>query len=409
MTDRLNYMLRYAGCLCLVAVLVACDPGAPQPEQRDSSFHSEMLPPVPAPVTVSGKLGVAAYQTGVMVFLDRNANRRYDNGEPLSFSDDGGDYRLLTNPGEGNDHPVLAILPAAAYAESRPERSILLESPEGYGDFVSPLTTLVKLEMNKNPTIAADEAQWRVKRRFGIADRVSLFDDYLTKQLKPDERAAEYRRTAQVAEVVGWLLARKTGILEENVQAERPDDYQRLAAFLITDQVNRYAPVVREALNRERNFATDVSLKQIQSDIEVQWNVQLLTRESLDAYAERIRQKPEFWDARPPRIISQTPAPGAIVTIDTVISLVFDKPLDRESLTGTILVTSEAGEVSGAIHYDAEQRRLRFIPDELLAPDSSYQVVVSGQITDTLGNRLMRETRWEFLTAFDRKPPPLPD
>lgn len=403
MIDRRFFLVPWVGCLLLLA---GCEQKPPAPEPATKAFHSGVLAPVPAPDSVSGRvLTGRAYQPAAMVFLDRNGNRLYDNGEPLSITEDDGRYRLLMNPGEAARHALVAMLPTATAGTAG---QVMLETPQEHGKLLSPLTTLVKLELEKNPTLAMAEAQWRVKDRLGIADEVSLFADYLEKQHGQGREAVEYGRTARVADVIGWLLEQAGAQLADAVGDDRPEDYERLAAFLITDQLDQYAELIRSGLDRERNFAEPFRVEQLRAAIEAKWSAQLLTRRSLDAYARRIQQKPQFWDASPPRVLDQVPVPGGVTTIDTVISLRFDKPLDRDSLPGSIVVTGEAGRVSGAIHYSAEQRLLRFIPDELLAPESRYQVHVGEQIADTVGNLLMHAITWDFSTTFARKPPPLP-
>lgn len=369
-----------------------------------------VLPTVPAATSIRGRVVVADPVPGARVFLDRNGNRIYDNGEPLDISGEDGTFTLLTNPGEPEIYSVVVELVSARGSQGAASESrYLLESPAGHGSVVSPLTTLVKLEMDKNPTINVAQAQWRIRQAFGLADDLSVLDDYLALQDAQPGQALEYEKSAKVAEVVAVLLGTLRNTLKDNIGGNIAEDQQRLTAFLVTDQLLQHAGVIREALNAQRNFGKDLDVAEVITAIEKTITTSHLNQATLDFYEQRLRQRSEFWDMTPPQLLRKVPVDGAKVTIDAVVSLFFDKPLDRERLTSdSIVVTGSQGAVAGSLSYNGELRRLRFIPDQLLLPDSDYQVTVGGGILDPLGNRFVTDLRWRFSTTFDKTPPALP-
>ena len=113
---------------------------------------------------------------------------------------------------------------------------------------------------------------------------------------------------------------------------------------------------------------------------------------------------------QPPQVQSQSPPAGDTASVDAIVSIVFDEPLDEILLTnGVIELSGPNGLVSGSLDYDVEHNRLTFTPNQLLIPFSNYRVTVNGRVADTLGNSLGTNITWTFTTIFDQMPPLLPD
>ncbi len=354
------------------------------------------------------------YLVDAWVFLDRNQNRIYDNGEPMAQSTAGGVYTLEVNPGEGELYPVVVQVFAGQTVDEDTgitvANSYLLETLPGHWGFVSPLTTLVKLECDKNPSFSVQQAEIAVRSQLGITDSVSLFTDYVAPGTVDADLLAEYGRTHRAGQVVANIMGSLRASLSENLGGQIADTEQLLAAFIVSDQILWQAPLIKLALDNERNLGEIVDIATLTDDILETVDILGLDANLLVLYQQRLEQNYEIWDMRPPQLLSQTPLADDSAPVDAIISLSFDEPLDETLLmSGIIELEGPNGLVSGNFAYDAEQIRLTFTPSQLLIPFSNYQVTVNEMLADALGNPLAADISWAFTTIFDQLPPALPD
>lgn len=368
--------------------------------------------------TISGKIA-DGYLSGARVYLDRNNNRRYDNGEPTAQSTAGGAYTLEINTGEGDLYPVIAEVVAGQTVDEdgglTVTKSYQLEAPAGRWQFVSPLTTLVKQEREKNPSLTELQAVLKVRTALGIDDNVSLFSDYLTPgtggvQGASAQLAGEYTRTHKAARVVAALLGGLQDDISQNLGGQIAETEHNAVAYMISDQIMQQADSIKQALDNERNTAASVDVSALASSMKASIHVGNLNADMLARYEQRENQKLPTWDMQPPGLVSQSPAPGATTSIAVTVGAVFDEPLDETLISNNLLqVSGPNGLVSGVVSYDATQKRLSFTPDQVLLPYTAYQVVLNKELADTLGNSLGEDLTWNFTTTFDQTPPPLPD
>jgi hypothetical protein len=360
--------------------------------------------------------GVVAdgYLSGARVFLDRNGNLVYDNGEPMALSTAGGSYTLDVNPGDGDLYPVVVeVLGGETVDEDNGSpvvNNYFLASLPGKWQFVSPLTTLVKLESDKNPSLTVQEVEIALRNRFGINGSVSLFSDYITVSDGDTGLIDEYARTHKAAQVIAGVMGGVWDHLTQNLGGQIAPTEQRLAAYIVADQISAQADLIEQALNDERNqgMVADVSL--LIGDINQEIDTDLLNEELLSRYEQRLEQDLEVWDMQPPQLLTQSPPASDTASIDAVIVATFDEPLDETLLTnGIIELIGPNGTVDGSLAYDAENIRLSFTPGQLLSPFSSYQVRINKILSDSLGNPLSEDIVWTFTTIFDQTPPALPD
>jgi hypothetical protein len=392
----------------LILLLTGCEGGGGGGSSSTTSAPAETAQP--AATTLSGTVA-DGYLSGARVFLDRNGNRFYDSGEPMAISAAGGTFTLSINPGEGAKHSVVVEVIAGETIDEDDGKpvadSYLLEAPAGRWQFVSPLTTLVNLEMKKNPTMMLQKAELNVKRQLGIDDEISLFDDYLAPL---PGQAVEAQRTHKAAQVVAALMGSLRSVISANLGRQISQDEQQQVAFLVSDEILRRGHLIAEALNAERNLNQPAVVESLTSSIGGQVDPLKLNRSNLQRYAERIAQNLEPWDMEPPQISQQNVADGAVVSVDTRITVIFDKGIDPATIsTNAILLQRSGSYVSGVVDYDAELKRLRFIPNQMLFPDTDYVAIVSGQLADYSGNQVGNDLGWKFSTLFDLTPPPLAD
>ncbi len=406
---------RYFWFLALVPfmLLTACEGGGGGGVGVSSSPVSVETPsrtPQPPAAVLIGTVA-DGYLSGARVFLDRNGNRVYDNGEPMAVSLAGGAFSLSINPGEGARYSVVAEVIAGKTIDEDTGQpvldSYLLEAPAGFWQFVSPLTTLVNLEMQKNPTMTLQRAELNVKNRLGIADEISLFTDYLAPSA---DQVTEARRTHKAAQVVASLMGTLRNEIATNVGGQITDDLQQMVGYLVSDEIMRRSSNIAEVLNAERNTSQVTNVANLASAISGQIDASRLDQAKLQRYEERIAQRLEIWDMEPPQILQQNVADGEVVSVDSLLMVVFDKEIDPATISSNAILLQRSGSyISGVIDYDAELKRLRFTPAQMLLPDSRYEVIVSGQLADPLGNEIGTDLTWQFSTLFDLTPPDLVD
>jgi hypothetical protein len=403
MKRTMNLLVTFA----LLLLLAACEGGGGG--GGSSSVTTEPSgSPEPAAATLSGTVA-DGYLSGARVFLDRNGNRSYDSGEPMAISAAGGAFSLSINPAEGGKYSVVVeVIGGQTIDEDHPQQpvadSYLLEAPVGRWQFVSPLTTLVNLEMQKNPTITLQRAELKVKGKIGIADDISLFEDYLA---PVPGKEAEAQRTHKAAQVVASLM----GTLRREIANNLGDQtvQEQLIAYLVSDEIMRHGAYIAEALDAERNLNQEANVPALKMAISGRVDTAGLNLSKLQRYAARIAEKNnEVWDMEPPSIKQQTIADGAIVSVATPVTVIFDKEINPATLSANAISLRRAGShISGVVDYDAELKRLSFNPNQMLFPDSNYQIIVSGQLADHLGNQIGKDQTWQFSTLFDLTPPPL--
>ncbi|NOQ42498.1 MAG: hypothetical protein GQ563_08375 [Desulfuromusa sp.] len=354
------------------------------------------------------------YLTDARVFLDRNGNRFYDNGEPMAQSTAGGAYRLEVNPGEGELYPVVVQVIAGQTIDEDTGAPVandyLLESLPGRWEFVSPLTTLVSLECAKNPSFSEQQAEIGVRDRLGIVDSISLFTDYIIPTNADEPLVLEYNRAHKAAQVVAYILGSLRANISHNLGGQIADVEQLLVAYMVSDQVLGQATLIEQALNDERNQSSMIDVSALTVAIMAEIDTDGLDVDLLALYEQRVEQNLETWDMQPPQIQSQFPSADDAASVDVIVSILFDEPLDETLLTsGIVELSGPNGLVSGILDYDVEPTRLTFTPSQLLLPFSNYQITVNEVLADTLGNPLGEDISWMFTTIFDQTPPPLPD
>ncbi len=374
----------------------------------------------PASATnISGKVA-DGYLSGARVFLDRNNNRAYDNGEPTTTSGPSGAYSLDVNLGDGDLYPVVVDVIAGETIDEDDGLPVAqdyqLEAPAGKWQFVSPLTTLVKAEMEKNASFTELEAVLKVRGQLGIDDDVSLFEDYLEPVVNSEKAASgnrmakEYRRAHKAARVVAGLLASLRGEISQNLGGEIAMSERNAVTYLVTDKIMERCKVVKQALDDERNGAPEVDATTLKKTVAAMIKAENLHQGLVMRYKQRSAQKQPVWDMQPPGLRNKTPMENDSTSVDVTVGMVFDEELDETSISdGVVLVTGPNGPLSGQVSYDATQKRLNFVPDQVLLPFTNYQVTLKKQLADASGNPLEEDVNWSFTTVFDQTPPPLPD
>jgi len=94
-------------------------------------------------------------------------------------------------------------------------------------------------------------------------------------------------------------------------------------------------------------------------------------------------------------VVQRTPERGEELSPDGVIELVFDRPMDRESVASALVV--EPG-VSGAVEW-VDDRTVRFKPAQELERDTDYYVTIDAKAQAADGDSLDGAYRFRFRTV----------
>ncbi len=402
----------------LIASMTACSGGGGGGGSSDSTESGTTTEESTGTVIASGSSisGFVAdgYLTDARVFLDRNLNRVYDNGEPVVMSGSDGSYTLSINAGEEDSYPVIVDVIAGQTVDQDNglfvEDDYVLEAPPGHWGFISPITTLVNQELDKNPSYTLQQAVLSIKSQMGIADDISPFDNYLDDVSASVSRSQERARTHRVAQAVARLMGLLRSDIIANIGRSLSPSEKELLAFMISDQIGQYAGLVKSAIEYERNYATTTNVNDLVSDLYSRIAVATLNENLLELYSQRIEQENDVWDMTPPKVVSYSPEENASSSIETTITVRFDEDLDSsQSADEMFALVGPSGEVSGSLAYDSTLKQLSFTPSQLLLPFSEYEVVLKATLTDVAGNALGEEISWVFTTIFDQTPPELPE
>lgn len=180
------------------------------------------------PENVSGVVA-DGYLENATVCLDINGNKACDAGEPTAVTDSTGAYTIET---EGStNYPIVAEIVAGLTVDQDNPGVVItdeyvLTSPAGRPEFVSPLSTMVQIQIENNPALSADEAENSVKASMGFAadSTVDLFNDYIEAEQAGDTTSEVLHAVAKVTVDVLQnnldevsAVAASTGMTEEAV------------------------------------------------------------------------------------------------------------------------------------------------------------------------------------------------
>jgi len=357
-----------------------------------------------SPTILSGKVA-DGYLGGAKVFLDRDGDKVLDADEPWTLSEAGGVFNLEVAAGEEMLYPVVAdIIAGQTVDEDLPGAGVAenytLEAPVGGWTFISPLTTLVKAEMDKNPGLSLGAAEERIRSRYGLGNGATFSEDYLDAQAGSD--AETFHRAARIiAGLMGGLCAE----IEGNVGTPEMNARKAALVLLISDQIANSGTGIAQAIPTANDtVAIEAAMDSILAGIDTT----RLDAALLDRYVERMQQGNPVWDMSPPQVTSQVPPAAGTASVDGIITLHFDEALDPASITDNSLqILGPGGPITGTVSYDPALKQLSFVPDQLLTAFSDYQVQLTG-IMDQAGNPLDQTISWNFTTIFDQQPPALP-
>lgn len=403
------------GVLLLCGALLLAGCGGSGGDSSVSGDPASLPDLTPAGILLEGQVA-DGYLRHALVFLDRNGNKLHDADEPATESGAQGFYSLPVAKGDGDRYPVVVHIRAGeTIDEDNPQEpaafDVTLETPVGHYGFISPLTTLVKHELDKYPLMAAPEAEVRVRHALNLSEDISLLEDYVAMSLSSTDidrsaAATKAHNTARVlTRLLGELLAEMEVIFGGAIPAAQYDAALLVASSAILEKRSLLVEGIEGATQGMSQAETDALADLLLSHIPVE-QVDL---SQINLYDERLLEKNDVWDVAPPILLSQIPQKGQTAPVDTLISLILDEDVDETTLTSdSIHLQAASGSVPGTLTYDALSRRLTFQPNQPLFAYTRYTATLNPGLADRYGNTLTDTFSWEFETLFNIAPPAPP-
>ena len=190
--------------------------------------------------------GVVAdgYLYKARVCVDLNRNKKCDcDSEPCAYTDENGKYTLQITEDQ-KKYPIVAEVIAGETIDKdtgqKVDKGYVLEAPApedvkeemGKNEVpVTPLTTLVKQQIDLNPGLTLKDAEAKVKAKLGLTEEnATLIDDYVAKESQDTTYKVLHRVAQVVAEAVGEALAQ--------VKQALGTDYDDKVAYAVSVVVN---------------------------------------------------------------------------------------------------------------------------------------------------------------------------
>lgn len=209
---------------------------------------------------ISGK-AADGYLSNAKVCVDINNNSQCDSDEPTTQSTAGGNYQFENLPSSIDITTARIVVEAIAgqtIDEDKPgvkiTKAFTLSSPPGKVAFVSPITTMIDVQMKNTPSLSSTDAEILVKQKLNISTdtEVELFDDYVDNKQQSDNAGsqAEYQRLHQIAQSVTHAIASNLDEIENSASPVDRDFDEMLAAVVdkITDDAELITDVIDQAI-----------------------------------------------------------------------------------------------------------------------------------------------------------------
>jgi len=168
-----------------------------------------------APVSVSGTVA-DGYLVGAEVFLDKNNNYQWDEGEPKTMTGPGGTYTLIMAAGDMGKYPVVVRAIAGSTVDEDTGQTVpndyVMSAPPAAGGFVSPMSTLVREKMESNPGMTMAQAMIQLRNQLNLSAGMDMLADYVAGSGSGPYQA-QYQSMHQVARQMAGLMADQSSLV----------------------------------------------------------------------------------------------------------------------------------------------------------------------------------------------------
>src|SRR3972149_2414074 len=100
-------------------------------------------------------------------------------------------------------------------------------------------------------------------------------------------------------------------------------------------------------------------------------------------------------ESLPPVVVETSPLPSGMLPLSGAVTLIFDQPMDQESVEGSVKVEPA---LPGSFEWTGGSS-VSFIPDQPLPPETVLTVTVADTAKSADGTNLLRTASFNFQTA----------
>lgn len=224
-------------------------------------------------VTINGKV-LDGYLDKATVCLDKNLNGQCDASEPSMLSINGS-YTLSVSQKDKETYPIVVEAKAGVTVDLdtprvEVENSYTLTSPIGKPDVVSPLTTLVKAEIDKNPTLSVEEASSIVSQTLDItSDGSAMLKDYI-----PNANTTVYAQLHEVAKAVVQFQVEAEAKIKSDLELDvtlsdiQSDALDRMVNEITMQNIKDIASEIKDSANPKTALELEEDIKNTITNLE---------------------------------------------------------------------------------------------------------------------------------------------
>ena len=208
--------------------------------------------------TVSGKVA-DGYLDKAKVCLDKNENGKCDTDEPNTLSVNG-NYDLNVTTADVGKYPILVEVTTSTIDLDDGNfitKPYTLTAPKDSTGFISPITTLIKNEIDKNPALTTEDASFIVSNELNItSDNTKLLTDYVVNE--------DSDTVSKQLHEIGKVIAKLIVDIEENIKTTlgitEISDEQRLGLNkIINDVVLDNISVISAKIKNDNKVLSDLT------------------------------------------------------------------------------------------------------------------------------------------------------
>lgn len=207
---------------------------------------SETAPSADATTTLSGMVA-DGYLVGAKVCLDKNYNDACDADEPVAITDGTGRYTFTLRTMAATELPLIVEANASTIdldTHTPIGQEWHFKAMAGDGNFISPLSTLIERELDRNASLTRTQAMEMLQAELGLD--INSSTDYVAAKNTQAHNAAK-------------IIARSLANAESKLQSAVPSAETRLIRLLAAKQIRAQADSIKlHALANDTAFVCDV-------------------------------------------------------------------------------------------------------------------------------------------------------
>ena len=175
----------------------------------------------PSTTSVSGTVA-DGYLAGATVFLDKNGNYQLDSGEPSTMTDANGAYTLKIDPADMGKYPIIAMAIKGQTIDKDTNQTVtnsyMLSMPASAmsgtvnGNFISPMSTLIREKMAANPGMSLTDAMTQLRNQMNMPAGMNMMADYMV-GAQSGTNAAQYQTMHTTAQQMAGLMAGQAALV----------------------------------------------------------------------------------------------------------------------------------------------------------------------------------------------------